>query len=321
MTKVSVIIPCYNVEKYLRQCLDSVISQTLKDNEIICINDGSPDNSIQILEEYAQKDGRIVIIDRENKGVAESRNEGIKKANGEFVCFMDPDDFYPSADILETLYNKAVENDVKICGGEFSHFTSDNMELKQNFSKNSSGYLFEKDGIVLYKDYQFDYGFHRFIYNREFLIRNNIFFPNYTRFEDPPFFVNAMICAEKFYALDKITYAYRQGHKDVHWNEKNVDDLLDGLTINISYAHKYNLKKLKIFTKKRFKQHYKDNPQMLNLSTLNRCIAIMGFDILYVVLKKYIEKIFSITNSNDRTYKNIMIFGFKFKYAMRQVLI
>lgn len=321
MTKVSVIIPCYNVEKYLRQCLDSVINQTLKDIEIICINDGSPDNSIQILQEYTQKDGRIVIIDRENKGVAESRNEGLKKANGEFVCFMDPDDFYPSADILETLYNKAVENDVKICGGEFSHFTSDNMELKQNFSKSSSGYLFEKDGIVLYKDYQFDYGFHRFIYNRKFLIDNNIFFPNYTRFEDPPFFVNAMICAEKFYALDKITYAYRQGHKDVHWSKRNVDDLLSGLDLNISYAKKYNLKKLKDFTKKRFKQHYKDNPEMLNLSTLSRCIAIMGFDILYVVLKKYIGSVFLITNSTNKTHKIITFSGAKIKIRRRKISV
>ena len=317
MTKVSVIIPCYNVEKYLRQCLDSVINQTLKDIEIICVNDGSPDNSIQILQEYAQKDGRVVIIDRENKGVAESRNEGIKKANGEFVCFMDPDDLYPSNDILETLYNRAVENDVKICGGEFSDFSIEEPELKQNYNR-KCGYLFNKDGIIFYKDYQYDYGFTRFIYSKEFLIKNNILFPNYTRFEDPPFFVNAMICAEKFYALNKITYAYRKGHKAVHWDKQNIDDLLEGLTMNISYAKKYNLKKLKKYTKKRFKQHYKENPQMLNLTTLSKCVNVMGFDILYVFLQKYLTNIFSITNSTDKKYKNITFFGIKTKIKRKQ---
>ena len=94
MPKVSVIIPCYNTEKYLKECLDSVINQTLKDIEIICINDGSTDNSLEILKEYAQKDERIKLIDRENKGVAKSRNEGIRKVTGQFVCFMDPDDYY-----------------------------------------------------------------------------------------------------------------------------------------------------------------------------------------------------------------------------------
>ena len=106
MPKVSVIIPVYNVEDYLRECLDSVINQTLKDIEIICIDDGSTDNSLEILKEYAQRDNRIFIIDRENRGVGKSRNEGIEKANGEFVCFIDPDDLYPTNDILEKLLNE-----------------------------------------------------------------------------------------------------------------------------------------------------------------------------------------------------------------------
>lgn len=316
--KVSVIIPIYNVEKYLRQCLDSVISQSLKEIEIICINDGSPDKSIQILLEYAQQDNRIIIIDRENRGVAESRNEGIKKASGEFVCFIDPDDYYPTNDILEALYNGVKKKDVLICGGEFSNFSVLEPELKQNYNR-KSGYLFDKDSIINYKDYQFDYGYHRFIYNREFLIENNILFPNYTRFEDPPFLVNAMISAGKFYALDKITYAYRTGHKDVHWSKQNINDLLDGLALNISYAQKYNLKKLKNFTKIRFKQHYKDNHQILNSSTLNKCINIIGFNILYIFLQKYIENIFSIKNSTNKTHKVIALFGTNIKIRREKI--
>ena len=85
MPKVSVIIPVYNVEKYLRECLDSIVTQTLRDIEIICINDGSTDNSLEILKKYAQKDNRIVLINKENEGVSASRNIGIENAKPEAI--------------------------------------------------------------------------------------------------------------------------------------------------------------------------------------------------------------------------------------------
>ena len=91
--KVSIIIPVYNVEQYLPKCLDSIINQTLKDIEIICINDGSIDNSLSILKEYASKDDRIIIIDKENEGQGIARNLGIKKAKGKYIGFVDPDDW------------------------------------------------------------------------------------------------------------------------------------------------------------------------------------------------------------------------------------
>ena len=91
--KVSVIIPLYNVENYLKQCLDSVVNQTLKEIEIICINDGSTDNSKQILEDYARKDDRIKIINRKNSGQGVARNVGIKYAKGEYIGFVDSDDW------------------------------------------------------------------------------------------------------------------------------------------------------------------------------------------------------------------------------------
>lgn len=94
MEKVSVIIPIYNVGLYIRKCLDSIVNQTLKNIEIICINDGSTDNSIGIVEEYAKLDNRIKVIDfKENKGVSIARNTGINQANGEYISFIDPDDF------------------------------------------------------------------------------------------------------------------------------------------------------------------------------------------------------------------------------------
>lgn len=230
MAKISVIIPVYNVEKYLAQCLDSVTNQTLRDIEIICIDDGSPDNSGKILDEYAARDTRIIAIHQQNTGVAIARNNGLDAARGEFVCFMDPDDYYPAADILETLYNAATENNVLIAGGEMAYFKNDNPELTQPFSAAtaSDGYLFAADGIVTYREYQFDYGFTRFIYNREMLNRNNIRFPHYTLCEDPVFFVRAMLTAGRFYAVHKITYAYRVEYKKRQWTPRAANDFING---------------------------------------------------------------------------------------------
>ena len=89
MVQVSIIVPVYNVEKYLSKCLESLINQTLKDIEIICVNDGSTDNSLSILKEYANKDSRIKIIDKQNEGVSVARNTGIEVATGEYLMFVD----------------------------------------------------------------------------------------------------------------------------------------------------------------------------------------------------------------------------------------
>ena len=107
---VSVIIPVYNVEKWLRECLDSVCGQSLRNIEIVCINDGSPDHSLEIMKEYAARDDRFLIIDKQNEGVGAARNDGIRAAHGEFVAFMDPDDKYPDSDTLRLLYDAAKEH-------------------------------------------------------------------------------------------------------------------------------------------------------------------------------------------------------------------
>jgi glycosyltransferase involved in cell wall biosynthesis len=93
MIKFSFIVPVYNTEKYLRKCIDSLIGQTYNNTEIILINDGSTDNSLQICNEYAVKDTRFIIIDKENGGLADTRNVGIKAATGDYISFVDSDDY------------------------------------------------------------------------------------------------------------------------------------------------------------------------------------------------------------------------------------
>lgn len=117
MPKVSVIIPVYNVEKYLKKCLDSVIGQTLQDIEIICINDESTDNSLSILRDYEKKDSRIKILTQKNQYAGVARNNGLKAATGEYLSFLDSDDFF-DIHMLEDMYNKAKkdDSDVVVCG-------------------------------------------------------------------------------------------------------------------------------------------------------------------------------------------------------------
>lgn len=254
--KISVIIPIYNMEKYLKECLDSALAQTLQEIELICINDGSSDGSLEILKQYALQNAKIVIINQINQGVAAARNAGLEKASGEFVCFMDPDDWYPDNDILATLYEKAVANNVYICGGSFSEYLPDG-RVVIDFVGSKKKYKFENEELMFYKYYQFDYGYHRFIYNREFLKKNEIIFPPYLRFQDPPFFVKAMVSARKFYALTKITYAYRVGHQNVQWTERKLSDLLKGLTDNLRYSRIHQLAELHQTTVRRMATTYK----------------------------------------------------------------
>ena len=116
MTKVSIIVPVYNVEKYLKRCLDSLVNQTLKDIEIICVNDGSTDGSLAILDEYVRNDDRIVVINQENSGLSVARNNGIGVAKGEYLGFVDSDDWV-SEDYFEKLHNSAIQNNAEIAVG------------------------------------------------------------------------------------------------------------------------------------------------------------------------------------------------------------
>ena len=117
MAKVSVLVPVYNVEKYLGQCLDSIINQTFTDIEIICVNDGSTDKSGDILNSYAEKDSRIIVVDKKNGGLPSARNAGIDAANGRYLSFVDADD-YIQPSMIEKLYNTAVKTkaEIVICG-------------------------------------------------------------------------------------------------------------------------------------------------------------------------------------------------------------
>ena len=258
MIKVSVVIPVYNMERYLEQCLDSVLGQTLEEIELICVNDGSTDNSLQILQKYKEKSQKISIVSQENQGVGKARNNGIEEAKGKYIAFMDPDDYYLDSKVLEDLYQAAEEQKVFICGGSLSEDHKNGQWIRKEFLGIYTNYTFQEARRISYKEYQFDYGFYRFIYNRDFLIENQIFFPPYIRFQDPPFFVKAMICAGDFYVLPRVTYCYRYGHQNLKWDEKRISAVLQGFIDNLIMSKEAGLVELHRLTADRMLREYKD---------------------------------------------------------------
>ena len=179
MVKVSIIVPVYNVEKYLSKCLESLINQTLKDIEIVCVNDGSTDNSLSILKEYANKDSRIKIIDKQNEGVSVARNTGINAATGKYLMFADSDD-YLVENACEKALNTIEHNNSDIC--IFGHYDLVDGKLVKS-SVNKDIIKAQKQNNQTYTD--FSINIWDKIYNREFLIRNSInFIPNLKTSED-----------------------------------------------------------------------------------------------------------------------------------------
>ena len=243
MVKVSIIIPIYNMEKYLIECLESVINQTLEDIEIICINDGSTDGSLDILKTFQQRNSRIKVIDQKNLGVATARNRGLEEAQGEFVAFMDPDDYYPSDDALELLYSTAKRNNVAVCGGTQCFLIEGKIIYKALDSREGSRFI--DNELIEYNEYQYVYGFQRFIYKREMLIENNIVFPLYIRFQDPPFMLKALLAAKKLFAVSNIVYCLRVVDKSVPYSNENVMiGIAKGLQDLLAVSLENNLMKL-----------------------------------------------------------------------------
>lgn len=237
---VSVIVPVYNAGRYLSDCLRSVQNQTLRNIEIICVDDGSQDESESILRRHAGHDNRITVIRQENRGSGFARNVALGVAKGDYVSFLDADDVYPSDAVLSLLVNSCVSSGTSVAGGGVCLI--DGSELTSG-EKRGKPWFFPSAETVDYFEFQEDYGYQRFIYDREMLESNGILFPLYKRFQDPPFMVKALSASKKFSTVPFDTYGYRVSHKEVRWNDEKVNDLLAGigdvldLAIKDGYRH------------------------------------------------------------------------------------
>ena len=237
MAKVSIIIPTYNVEMYLVECMESVIHQTLKDIEIICINDGSTDGSLEILKSYAQKDDRIVLVDKENGGYGIAMNIGLEKATGEYIGIVEPDDFV-KLDMYESLYQIAKDNDLDFVKADFYRFKrtdEDDMNLFYNhLSKNPEDYNKVFNPSEDTEAIRYIMNTWSGIYKKEFIEKHHIRH-NETpgaSFQDNGFWFQTFIFATRAMIADKPYYMNRRDNPNssVHNREKVY-------CMNIEYDH------------------------------------------------------------------------------------
>ncbi|MBO7508696.1 MAG: glycosyltransferase [Alphaproteobacteria bacterium] len=202
--KISVIVPVYNAEKYLARCMDSLCKQTFADFEVICVNDGSTDKSRDILSEYVAHDSRFVVFDKSNAGVSAARNDGIAKARGEYIHFLDADDFIDD-DYYQKMYDAAAMAECDIVASGFVTNTKYARDLKYScdFVKHT---LFGK----LRWTYAFTDGFvWRYLFRREFIRDNNLRFDtNMISQEDAIFVLNAIVVANAVVFVSETFYHY-----------------------------------------------------------------------------------------------------------------
>lgn len=204
MPMVSVVIPVYKVEKYLRRCLDSLIAQTFTDWQAICIDDGSPDRSPAILDEYAARDARIKVIHRANAGVSSARNLGIENASGDYIHFLDADDW------IDPEYYQAMMTIAMDSGADMvvSGFVSDNKYTKPIIYKNVQQVRGISDKLRLTRALTDSYVW-RYLFKTDFIRDNNMCFDtNLIAQEDTLFVLNAVADANAIVSVPWVNYHY-----------------------------------------------------------------------------------------------------------------
>ena len=212
-------MPVYNVEKYLAECLDSVLKQTLKDLEVICVNDGSTDNSLQILEEYAKKDNRIKIVNKENGGLSSARNAGMEAATGEYYAFIDSDDLLDNS-----AYEKALKhiNDADLVHFGIKVFGESNYAQRNgddNYYKiKYTGLQKLKKKVILNSDVSAC----NKIFKKSIIKQNNIIFPEGLNNEDYAFYYEYISCAKTVFYLNEYIYHYRRSGTSI------MSDIFEG---------------------------------------------------------------------------------------------
>lgn len=219
MPKVSIIVPVYNVEKYLDRCIQSILNQSLKDIEVILVDDGSPDNCPQICDVYAKEDMRVKVIHKKNAGLGFARNSGMEFAAGEYIAFVDSDDYIDKI-MYETLYQKAKLSDVDVvfCGfktevesgifRESNEVSTDQLWEGEDVQKFMYNMIASGKGVRKERLYQMSV-WHA-IYKRDIIIKNEIIFPSEREVvsEDIPFQVDFLKNANKVFYLNRNFYYY-----------------------------------------------------------------------------------------------------------------
>ncbi len=299
--KVSVVVPVYNVEKYLEQCIDSILCQTLQEIEIICVNDGSTDKSGEILDTYAKKDSRITVIHKENTGYGNTMNVGFDLAKGEYIGIVESDDFIVPT-MYETLYTTAKEHQLDLVKAErFSIYDSKNGEMHTTHDvqlEPMQAYhkvlCLQKESFAMRTKYEFVKSIWCAIYRNDYIKENEIKFHETkgASYQDTGFNFITLMTAKRIMILPDHLYYYRRNNLN---SSSNSDALVDVLFHEYAYATKY-LKKHHL---------YDESVQaLIYYCCLANCelqfprLAIQYVEAFVLLLKKYMTEN-GVTPSSD----------------------
>lgn len=215
MPKVSVIVPIYNVEKYLEKCINSLLSQTLEDIQIILVNDGSKDNSGNIAKEYEKNNkDRVIYVEKENGGLSDARNHGLKYATGDFIAFLDSDD-YIEKNAYEEMYNKAIEENADYVECDFIWEFPNKIRVDKQYPYKNKKEMLSFVRVVAWNK----------LIKRQLITDNNLEFPKGLRYEDVEFTYKLIPFINKFAYVDKpfIHYVQREGSIANVQNERTAE--------------------------------------------------------------------------------------------------
>ena len=228
MVKVSVVVPVYNTEKYLKKCLDSLLMQTLKEIEIICVNDGSQDSSLSIIMEYVERDKRFKVIDKANSGYGATMNQGFDISSGEYVGILESDDFFEPT-MLEELYFNAKNDDLDVCKAGFNYYYSQGKSTRAVMPQSlinkgvfcpTTDFKSAKEQLALFKIKPTIWSA---IYKREFIKANNIRFTETSgaSFQDTAFNFKVWASAKRVRLIKPCLINYRQDNESSSVNSRN----------------------------------------------------------------------------------------------------
>ncbi|MEW9699981.1 glycosyltransferase [Paenibacillus sp. SI8] len=246
MPEISIIVPVYNGEAYLEKCLNSIVNQTFKDVEIICVNDGSTDSTLGIFEKYKKKEDRIVIINQENSGLSASRNNGMKIAKGKYIGFVDGDDFIDEK-MFEELYLLAEKSSSDVVVTDFWLYYGDEKPLKP--FRDEKNYLLLKGKSFNIKEFPWistSIAAWDKLYRKDFLTTNSLSFPVGMIYEDRLFTIQVLALAKKISLTNSRLYYYRKDNElsityNEHKNIKCQNDFIQMLDESIKFLKENGL--------------------------------------------------------------------------------
>ncbi len=300
--KISVIVPIYNVEPYIEQCLASLVNQTMQDIEIICVDDCGTDNSMQIAEKFAKQDKRITIVHNEqNSGLSESRNNGVRACKAEYIMFCDSDDWF-APDMCEKMYTAITcdNADLAICGTEVIY------EADHDRKSSDDRYFAIQHGgtIDLTQDIQNKYSVCAWnkIYKREIINKYNVLFPRGLKYEDNYFYSAYCLWVEKVAFVGDKLYKYRRRAGSIMNNTYGHKVLnLDTIRIAIAwfkYATEHNKinEKTNWFWGKFFYELVCNSLDYSSKDNHKKC---------YEMAQKFIQENLDVTTLDNRARRNI----------------